>query len=80
MSEQDIIRIAKLVLAKIMNSDSGLVDYSVIEKESHVSVEKVRTVANQVCNWLLKSPRVEDVDICDDIAFDVMLRKYKTVK
>ena len=78
MSEQErqlVDKMAKCVLAKSMNSNNNLVDYRIIGEEIHVPVSIVRTVASQVCKWLLKSPRVDDADCFDNYAFDVMLKR-----
>lgn len=82
MSEQErqlVIKISKCVLIKSMNSNNNLVDYKVIEKETQVPINVIQSVARQICKCLMLSQNVEDVDICDD-AFDIMLRKRRTVR
>jgi len=83
MSEQKrqlIIRTAKCVLAKSMNSNGDLVDYKIVEQETQVPINIIKSIAIQICNCLMLSRNVEDVDICDNQYFDVMLRKHRPAK
>jgi len=82
MSDQEkqlVVKVSRFILAKIMNSNTNLVDYSVIEKEINVPTPIVRTAASQICQCLMTSKRVEDVDCIDNEAFDVMLKR-RTVR
>jgi len=83
MSEQErqlVIKTAKCVLAKSMNSNESLVDYKTVEQETQVPINIIKSIAKQICKCLLLSRNVEDVDICDDFAFDIMLRKHRVAR
>ena len=83
MSEQGrqlVIKMAKCVLAKSMNSNNNLVDYKFIEEETQVPMNVIQSVARQICKCLMLSQNVEDVDCVDNEAFDVMLRTHTTVR
>jgi len=83
MSEQErqlVIKTAKCVLAKSMNSSENLVDYKTVEQETQIPINIIKSIATQICKCLLLSRNVEDVDCVDGEAFDVMLRKHRTVR
>ena len=78
MTEQEkqlIKKIADFILVKTMNSRNNEVEYGTIARFMNVPVEKVRTTAIKVCQCLIDNANVEDADICDGCAFDVMLRR-----
>ena len=78
MSEQEkqlIKKIADFILVKTMNSRTNEVEYGTVAKFMNVPIEKVRTAAIRVCQYLINNANVEDVDIQDGCIFDVMLKR-----
>jgi hypothetical protein len=78
MTEQEkqlIKKISDFIIIKIMNSRTNEVDYGTIARFMNVPVEIIRTAAVRVCQCLIDNANVEDVDIQDDCAFDVMLKR-----
>lgn len=83
MSEQErqlVIKTAKCVLAKSMNSNDNLVDYKTVEQETKIPINVIKSIARQICKCLMLSQNVEDVDCVDNEAFDVMIKKRSTVR
>jgi len=83
MSEQErqlVIKTAKCVLAKSMNSNENLVDYKTVEQETQIPINIIKAISKQICKCLLLSKNVEDVDIYDDFAFDIILKKHRTAR
>jgi phosphoribosylformylglycinamidine (FGAM) synthase PurS component len=78
MSEQEMqlsTKIANFILIKIMSSRTNVVDYYSIAKFMNITTDIVKMAAKQICNCLLNNPNVDDVDIQDDYAFDVILKR-----
>jgi len=82
MTEQErqlIIKMAKCVLEKSTHRNNGIVDYKEVEQETQIPINIIQSVARQICKCVMLSNIVEDVDICDNNSFDVMLRKRTLV-
>jgi hypothetical protein len=78
MTEQEkqlVEKISNFIIIKAMDSKTNEVNYGSIARFMNVPVEIIKTAAVKICQCLINNANVEDIDILDDCAFDVMLKR-----
>lgn len=82
MSEQEkdlVVKIAKCVFVKSMNSTDEIVEYNTVSKEMSLPIQIIKAVASKVCKCLMMSQRIEDTDM-DDYGFNIMFKNKRKCK
>lgn len=78
MSDQEnqlIVKMANFVLVKIMSSRVNIVNFSSVARFTNVPVEVIKMASKQICKCIMENSNVEDVDMQDDCAFEVLLKR-----
>ena len=78
MTEQEkqlVKKISDFIIIKAMDSETNEVGYGSVAHFMNIPIDMIRTAAIKVCQYLIDNKKVEDIDVLDNQAFDVMLKR-----